>query len=416
MIYLPSTLLSKINRTNENNRTEIINLLLLVTIIVVIAFSEKRNLVIGSLGIFVFFYIFQIIKNKQVKISIYFIWMGLFIFWSLIVTLFSYDIVNSTEQTLNLILKFIFYTSLIMFFDSKEKIFLGIKALIIASLILVIRLLIVTPTELWGTERLGIAINLNSNSIGMIASYASLSSIYLAKKFGKKYYYIFIIPFSLITLFSGSRKGFLIFAIGIILLLLFYSNNIRRFLTTALSISIFFVFIYKVVFDLPTLYNVIGKRLESLLNFIMGNTHLIDASMRTRKAMIDEAIMLIKEKPIMGYGHENFRLLSMFDTYSHNNYTEILVSTGIIGLCIYYSLPMFILVLSIIKRIKLKDNEYNLIIIYLLIILIMDIGIVSYSHILTQLLIVISVSYYTILMKKEEKKSIINTNNVCNRV
>ena len=42
------------------------------------------------------------------------------------------------------------------------------------------------------------------------------------------------------------------------------------------------------------------------------------------------------ERPIFGWGLDAFTQLSPYETYSHNNFIEILVSSGIVGFLFYY--------------------------------------------------------------------------------
>ena len=52
------------------------------------------------------------------------------------------------------------------------------------------------------------------------------------------------------------------------------------------------------------------------------------------------------QKPILGHGIDSFRtlygMLGGMETYSHNNFIEMLVSGGVVGFIIYYSIYVYI--------------------------------------------------------------------------
>ena len=62
--------------------------------------------------------------------------------------------------------------------------------------------------------------------------------------------------------------------------------------------------------------------------------------MNERMDMIKFGKERINDKPFEGYGLDNYRLLYAKgggrDTYSHNNYIELLIGVGILGTTMYY--------------------------------------------------------------------------------
>lgn len=381
-------------------RKLLIDILIFLTLCSVFAFSNITLLVVSLQSILVGVTLLNILHTKKIKFSIHFYWMTCFILWGLFVSLFAYDPVLSTVTLANMFLKFLFYTSLYIYVDSEKKMNFVTKSIAIAGLVLVLRVIIFTPINAWGTERLGEAIDLNANALGVVMAYASICSLYLAKKLNQKYFYLMLIPFIFIGLLTGSRKAFFMIAGGISLLIFLSINKKRQYFIYTIIILIFIGALYAAIMNVPILYNVLGSRIESMG---LSATNDVDASSRTRSIMISEALSIFHKSPFLGIGLENFRLISSFKTYSHNNYMEILSSTGIVGLFIYYSLPVTILISSFIKWVR-KEKEYNIIIVLLIIVLVMDYGLVSYKQLVTQTIIVISVSYYMILTTMNIKK------------
>lgn len=379
---------------NSKKRNKCIDVLFLVVITVIYAFSNIRILSIGMQFLFVVAMGLKAIKHNKLRLTFHFMWMSIFIIFSLFVTLFAYDVSLSFDTIINLSLKLMFYTAVIMYIEDEEKFLWFLHTLIIAGLILILRLILATPSTAWGTERLGAALDLNPNTIGLVLSYASISAVYLIKELNKSKYCFAIIPFVTVALFTGSRKAFLIICGGIALLLLLYSNK-KKEKVISIMVAFFIIYgLYMIVMNIPMLYEVIGKRLEGM-NIIAGN---MNASTRTRLFMIQEAWEFFKTRPFIGYGLENFSKLSVFGTYSHNNYMEVICSTGIIGFFIYYSLPVGILVLSFKK--KKMEKRYIINVVFLTLILVMDIALVSYKQLITQTIIAGCTSYYLHLKTK----------------
>ena len=58
---------------------------------------------------------------------------------------------------------------------------------------------------------------------------------------------------------------------------------------------------------------------------------------KARSEWANEAIRLFNMNPIFGVGFNHYRILSIFGTYSHSTYLELISTTGIIGTLIYFS-------------------------------------------------------------------------------
>ena len=98
---------------------------------------------------------------------------------------------------------------------------------------------------------------------------------------------------------------------------------------------------------------------------------------------------LIIRSPIWGYGFNNFSHFTGFH-YSHNNYIEILTGTGLIGFVLFYLIHF-----NVFKRLKKIRNDDLKILIYgaLIVILIGDLGTVSYLKKHTMIMLVFLDAY-----------------------
>lgn len=61
-----------------------------------------------------------------------------------------------------------------------------------------------------------------------------------------------------------------------------------------------------------------------------------DGSTDERRAFVSQSWQFYAEKPLLGHGPNSFTEVSGAGTYAHNNYAEIAVNWGLVGLLLYY--------------------------------------------------------------------------------
>ena len=288
-----------------------------------------------------------------------------------------------------------------------------LKLLLVSLIYTVLVLYIKTPASAWGTERIGADLGLHPNDIGIRFAIGVMISLYFS--ISKKIYfnYIFVAIFTVIAMFSGSRKGLLMCVIAIILYpILSYKkrnrNDFMKFLFRIILIILIIAIIYYIIMNNKMFYDVIGVRLESMMSFFEGDT-LADDSVREREFFIVKAIELFKAHPILGYGMNNFsthmaEINYHHIAYSHNNFTELLATLGIVGFIIYYFMITKMLI-NLIKNMFYKvKNNYAMNVLFLLmlsIICFISYWCVSYSS--EYFIILYSLIYMFLKVNKSEE-------------
>ena len=182
--------------------------------------------------------------------------------------------------------------------------------------------------QMLGGSRMGREIT-NENTFGMAFSQALIMAYYYYLKSRKKIHFASMAIFLIFALSSGSKKALLMCIVGVVGLSLFY-YGFQRIWKTVLVAAVVAIVGYFIL-QLP-LFSVINGRITSYLS---GDLNTSDMN---RMRFIEYGISLIKEKPIHGWGLQNFRYVTGTGAYSHNNFIEVFVSTGIIGFLIYYSM------------------------------------------------------------------------------
>lgn len=310
----------------------------------------------------------------------------------------SYTFINMLQV---LLIGFVTYGYL----DEERKINFVLEALIYGGLLLSLRLILVTPANVWFTwNRIGEAIGSNPNDVGNKAAISAIIAICMTKRFqGKKRIFVFIafgILFA-IVLFSGSRKALIAVVVGFILLNTIGLQDKRKIIFAVVIVGVLLVIGYHFMMSNDVIYAVIGRRIENMINVLFhGGTesHSIDL----RKKYISEALQLIKQHPFLGVGLGAFREVTGGRAYSHCDYTEVACSYGIIGAIIYY-LPLLSMTCKFIKLKKKNDKDYMLLIVQI-VLLITYITMVMYTSAYVQVLIAVFVADYQLSMQTRSQE------------
>ena len=174
----------------------------------------------------------------------------------------------------------------------------------------------------------------NANALAIQLSLAALLALITLKKS----FWPPVIAFVLVliaTVVSGSRKIVFVWFTFSLLFLQYASVKFRT--SNAFRIALLLglpVFVYIVMANATVIFKPVQNLYvyERFQDTLAGN----EGSANTREAMSLEGFELWKSSPVIGYGINQFRNVSSFGRYSHNNYVELLVSFGIIGFSLYY--------------------------------------------------------------------------------
>jgi O-antigen ligase len=177
------------------------------------------------------------------------------------------------------------------------------------------------------------------------------------------------------VLFTGSRKSLIILVIALLWTALFLfrwlKHRHKKGLWLVITVAIIVV---ALVADLR-----LSQLTEnfSVIKSVSRAQQSFDWVSEERKTMIEDAINLWRRSPIIGHGAGQFAELTVYGTYSHNNYTELLANFGLIGLFLYYWLPLAIL-LIVLRRIHKREPRVEQAALLILLMLALDLAMVSY--------------------------------------
>lgn len=228
-------------------------------------------------------------------------------------------------------------------------------------------------------ERIGFSImTLNPNGAGTVLSILFFALIYFVKS-EKKYVDIILSILVLFVIFLTGSKHAIIMACVSLFVFIFKDGKLSKkrllVLFTGIILSI------ALIFTIPFLKRNVGDRFLKLLGTMNVIDYENDYSSTQRVKYTSRAIELWEKTPIFGGGYNNVKINSGYNTYSHNNYIEILCTVGIIGFVVYYGYIVYLLYRLLRYRIRRKSiyDMRNISVLVLVSILISDIGAVTFT-------------------------------------
>lgn len=225
---------------------------------------------------------------------------------------------------------------------------------------------------------------INANTVGMGAAFAILISVYLLLYEGFNIGLFFSIPAIIVLAASGSRKALLILVLGVIGLFILKNIDKKNVLLSFFRVLITLIVLIFLFYQVSKLamFEGVNERVQGLVNGFLG-TGIVDHSTSVRMRMIGIGMDLFKKNPLFGIGIDNAKIYteSVFgisNYYLHNNYVELLADGGIVGILIYYSIYIILLV-RLWKNRNFNSGEFNVVFVIFLLRLILDYGMVSYE-------------------------------------
>lgn len=357
----------------------------------------------------------RIIKIKKIKYSIPIVIVFLFALYCFLSNFWAINSQLAIDKSKTLfmlsVLLLITYNFFIDLENSEEKL---LKIIMWSGIIFSIYVILYYGIgeyfmKLINGERVGEEIN-NVNAIGMQTSISFIIAIFYALYNKKKKYLLFSIIPLIVSLGTGSRKVIILIAIGTILLLVLKRETKINIAKVTKKILLFVLIIYMLIYiaQMPMFGNIF-ERLQMSINSFTGEGK-VDSSTEERILFIKAGIEQFLRKPILGIGIGNSSYITLdaagWSTYLHNNFVELLATTGIVGFVLYYSVYFYIII-NCIKLLNKKNKYINVILVIFITNLILEYGMVSYYTKSTYIYILLGL----IVTEKMKRKYIDEKNN-----
>lgn len=208
------------------------------------------------------------------------------------------------------------------------------KGCVLANTVILIVVALLELTHFTSTGfRLGTTFAGNSNTFAIhLCIYSAVVYYDILFENRKRYWPIFVIS-AIFILLSGSKKGLL--GIGIIIGILSFAKYKWKFWKYVLPVAIVVAGVY-LVENNSYFYQIMGRRFDAFLYYLGRSEENNSTGMRM--GMYHHGWEFFKQSIIWGNGYGYFTAHSTYGTYSHSNYIEMLVSFGLLGTCLYYSI------------------------------------------------------------------------------
>lgn len=214
--------------------------------------------------------------------------------------------------------------------------------------------------------------------------------------------------------------------VGISIYTIMLTGSRKSFLAAILMVLLWFVFVFKDYWKILDLH----KKLLAIITIVMSLPLIIMKSLplfwessiylrltergvslsddATRNGMYNEALKFFIDNPIFGIGFNQFRVHSIYDTYSHSTYAEILSTTGLLGTLIYFAAYILIIYNLIKLYLKTKGTitavrsiQY---LILMFIMLLLGTGVIHFYSFRDNVVLAIIISFYYIEKEKMKNK------------
>lgn len=276
-----------------------------------------------------------------------------FVWFCLCSILWSVVPEKSFSRVESLLIMLAYYLALTNFaltrFEEKERLRFLAKVIVISSFIASLYLLFTSGWQMG--ERVNGVIG-DSNQASAYLSYTVPIALFCAERrlLPKWLTVLDVIVVALSVGVMGSRTGIVVVMLGILLYWLI--RSIQRgiiSIRTVITILVFAIVAAMAVSFIMTneiAYEIVGRRFESLFDILSGGSSKINEnSYYERQALLDLAIRLFTEHPIIGVGIDGYAYYAaavIRDTFSHNDYMQLLSCVGIVGFALYYSQHVYI--------------------------------------------------------------------------
>lgn len=229
-----------------------------------------------------------------------------------------------------------------------------------------------------GDMRIGDSLSGNVNTVGYNFGIIStlIMNSYCQNK--SKYKLLIFAVFSLMMILTGSKKIMIIFLINMAMYFWYERYKIKGW------VKLFFVSVFGLylIFFVPYFYNILGFRIEVMIESLFSNNLHASYSTEVRELMMNEAFGFFLENPLFGGGWNYFYAHTVYGyEYSHCNYTEMLSSFGVFGTILYYSRHLKNIIVSWRFRNEMFNNNTLAILMLALTLeaLLLDFAVVSFS-------------------------------------
>ena len=352
-------------------------------------------------------------RNRPLSLSYYFVWIAVIMVYGLIN---AFTVSIKTQASVDFWLSML-YTMVVTFvlFDymryHKEFLFSLMKVFVFSIIISLLRIYLVNGFFAFLNSR-GKEFNINGHAfMGTIGIVVCFFFIVNSSKYdvNKNLYKVLLAICSVLTFLTFNRTCYLLVGTLFLIYVVITRKNALSAIVSVAVVVVVVLLLYNLLIKVDFLYDLIGRRLQTAINGVLGIVEEIDASTQTRMGLIEKGLKWFSEKPWFGYGLDGFRSMhwdvygdSSMAYYAHNNFIELLVDLGLVGFILYYSLYVYIFVKGL-KALKNKTKTSKFFFALFIALVVSEYARITYYVPHAQFAIMLCLFGLTQLNDKEEK-------------
>ena len=306
-------------------------------------------------------------RDRPLKLSFYFVWIAVVMVYGLIN---AFTVSIKVQESVNFWLSML-YTMVVTFvlFDymryHKEFLYSLMKVFVFSIIISLLQIYLVNGWLAFLNSRGG---NLNINGHAFKCTIGAAICFYFltnSSRLGvsKTLFSWLLTICTVLTFLTFARTCYIILGVMFLVYIVLSRKNIVSAALSVVIVCIGVLLLYSILINVDFLYELVGHRLQTAINGLLGLGGEIDTSTTTRATLIEKGLKWFNEKPWLGYGLDGFRIMHWQDygsigtaLYSHNNFIEMLVDLGLVGFVLYYSLYVYIFIKGL-KALKSKTKS-----------------------------------------------------------
>ncbi len=357
-----------------------------------------------SMGCLLGFAFYRVLVYQHIYGRPFFVWGAVFISLMFASLFYSPSSELAWRGISAYLIVFAMVGSMIQVTQDYEHLKIILNAFVISAVLISLLSFTLYYNDLFSGQRFDVSGNANDIMVKMLLPVCILIYRCFTEKKQSLFNFILLIPCATVLMLTGSRKGLFIPVVFTVFFI--FLNQKSRILKRGLMTLLILVFIGYLIFQIPELYTAVGQRVEYFIAPLLGSGDTTYFSDLARERFRRQALSMFLSSPIIGHGINAFE--SIYGTYSHNNYTELLSSLGLVGFISFYSIYVYCFgQLLKLRKIMGADKNLNDFAISLLIAnLFFDWGAVSFDILYSMISLAVAVSVI-LLTKRKVRQEVI---------
>ena len=333
-----------------------ISLILYIICSSAFSYGELRRL--NSLALYFFLGVsaLNILQRRRIRLDFAAVTVIVYLLLSLVGMIYTPTASEKVWEVMyNYITMSVLAVCIVQYIDDIRDVHIIIHAYMVAGLALAIYVYSLYGSDFWeimreaANTRSGSVVRLGSeltnvNTISLCTAISAIIAVYYlvyarTSKIRAVVCSVIAVFCFMVSMAAGSKKSIILIVVCMIAVWLYNmigTHNFQKQLRNVLLLLGSAMLLLWMINTLP-IFSGIAKRIESLFSFFDGGKGT--TSEIERFTLLVKGFSVWTDHPFFGAGTASS--IFYFGAYSHNNYIEILMNSGFVGFCVFYSVYVY---------------------------------------------------------------------------